>query len=805
MDKTVERRNPDGDEPSAPESFKPRCYIPWQEMIIGADGNVSPCSYYQGFGNALPHMGNANDQSISEIWNGPGYQRLREFMASDEGKNGCPNCLAIKQNLMGTPRLPLPHLMEEHKTCEAIRNAELMLDEVREKKTILRAKPTLISYTPSQKCNFRCTFCYQDYDHNLQLSRMKQIDEEILGLLPYLVQIIAGGGEPLILPIWRKFIHRYDQSVNPVLSFATTTNGSMLDEKMVEKLATFPSVVINFSIDATHKDLFEKLRENSNFSRVYDNLLRCLRRRGEATNSNFFVSGCMTVMKSNLAELTRMFKFMMSHKLTIGFSPLNVFPVDESLVCFNNPHAQLREMKAAFDEIELFFDEELYSNPEYDPFRSQALTGIQNLQRAVVVIKEMIPWHLSEIPHYPISARVPAGIAPDPNGKEPQVVSFFPVVDGVRQSVAYYAQLTEESFSVWLPEGVFDVGVHPRNVGAMPHPNWTVRIVKPARVSDQVFQEVAVRVALPLLLIAPYREQYGDLVATFFVSSGGVPVRCEHYSELRGAEIMANVQPGEYIVSVSDKNVAPSRMEAMPDLRDLRVYVKSDGDYYTSFGRSPDMVEVVRSASVCGDQRVSMFLMRSTIEDLPRVLRVAVELKIELSLSPICQIPVDEGLTTFNDVIWDLERWRLVLDECRSCLQALSISEQLRSAMCGSVSRLENLIPWHLSSSQTFAVEISVSKSLIRSFAELYHTDELVVVFFLENGPKPQYFATLREGRFSVHLPQGYYSFGICARLARPQPQVGWNFHVSESGSWSCSDVLQSYFSARAHTLTDSA
>jgi radical SAM protein with 4Fe4S-binding SPASM domain len=69
---------------SAPEREKPRagavCTFPWYAMVICADGTVTPCpqDYF-----AAIKLGNAREASLTEIWNGPAYQALRNNQATD--------------------------------------------------------------------------------------------------------------------------------------------------------------------------------------------------------------------------------------------------------------------------------------------------------------------------------------------------------------------------------------------------------------------------------------------------------------------------------------------------------------------------------------------------------------------------------------------------------------------------------------------------------------------------------------------------------------------------------------------------
>ena len=46
-----------------------RCHIPWQEMNIDADGNVTPCCNWRSHNmTENPYCGNINTETIEEIW-----------------------------------------------------------------------------------------------------------------------------------------------------------------------------------------------------------------------------------------------------------------------------------------------------------------------------------------------------------------------------------------------------------------------------------------------------------------------------------------------------------------------------------------------------------------------------------------------------------------------------------------------------------------------------------------------------------------------------------------------------------------
>ncbi len=456
------------------EIQKPRkvaCYIPWQNMIIGAFGNVSPCSFYQGFGNDYPHIGNVNEQTIEEIWNGPGYQNLRSFMLSEEGKNGCKDCLAIKQGVCGSPITPPSAFLEENPAVndsKAMKNLRQALQDVDDGKTVTAALPASISYTNSHACNFRCTMCYQDDSRALRLDRVKEVDQEVLTLMDTLLQVIAGGGEPFMMPIWKRFLKEYQRERNPVLTFATTTNGSYLDAEALELVKKFPNVILNFSLDATHKQLFEAIRLRSNWDVVHQNLQDCLAHRGPTHNPRFYVSACMTVMRSNFAEIPAFLRMMSRHRMPIGFSPLNVFPVDEAITMFNDAHKDLQHFRSVLEEARhLLATDPVLQEPSFQAFRTH-MDAIENI----------VPFGLLDIPHREVIGTLPpvkkAAINPLEVDGIPWRVAIFGEAGGATK---YWAPVERDgTFIVRLPVGTFLASLTRRNVEPNPEADMQLTV-----------------------------------------------------------------------------------------------------------------------------------------------------------------------------------------------------------------------------------------------------------------------------------------------------------------------------------------
>ena len=70
------------------------CRRPWTLMYFTAHGRAIPCCIapfsmrgYDGF-----TLGDAGQQTLREIWNGPGYQAFRSALLSDQPSPACAGC-----------------------------------------------------------------------------------------------------------------------------------------------------------------------------------------------------------------------------------------------------------------------------------------------------------------------------------------------------------------------------------------------------------------------------------------------------------------------------------------------------------------------------------------------------------------------------------------------------------------------------------------------------------------------------------------------------------------------------------------
>jgi radical SAM protein with 4Fe4S-binding SPASM domain len=462
----------------------PRCHIPWQQMVIDSTGAAVPCCYWGAYDNNNPPVGNINEQSIDEIWNGPGYQKLRTGMAKGDLKAaGCGNCYAVKQG-MG---LAFEHdpACDQEPAGEASKykcNMDTLRQEIAVGATVMAAKPTIVSFTPSHRCNIRCTHCYQESTRTEEIGRARAQDE-VVALAPYLVRLVAGGGEPFLLPIWNKFLNEFDLKDNPYLDFATSTNATIVSDKIIDGLKRFKKLTINVSLDGTGA-AYDRVRVGAKFDRVVENIrtLRQVVGGAESTESALGVSMC--VMKSNILDLPNFVRFCSAEGLAFGLSPVTTLPPDESLRCFNNRAEETKGWAESIDEAERLIQEHYL--PAMVARRNESVVqqverdfwkqNIQLLREAANIdgITEQLFRVTAEIPEF-----LAAAYRPIPPSE--QVIFVFRASEPA--SAPYWAPLINGKISVSLPAGEYALSLGTKWA---PGGYWDILRLRVDTNSDQV-------------------------------------------------------------------------------------------------------------------------------------------------------------------------------------------------------------------------------------------------------------------------------------------------------------------------------
>ena len=173
--------------------------------------------------------------------------------------------------------------------------------------------PPNIQIEPTSICNFRCVMCYQadksfsgkSHGHmgHMDFELYKKIIDEIEGNIEAVT--LASRGEPTLNP---KIIEMVQYSKNKFLGFKINTNASMLNENLINNLLDANFAEIVFSVDATDKDTYEKIRINGKYEKIMSNLeLFSKIKKNNFPNSNTItkISGVKIKEAQNVEEMKK--------------------------------------------------------------------------------------------------------------------------------------------------------------------------------------------------------------------------------------------------------------------------------------------------------------------------------------------------------------------------------------------------------------------------------------------------------------------------------------------------------------------
>ena len=192
---------------------------------------------------------------------------------------------------------------------------KLIIDQFNENNIKTSISPEIINLIilPTEKCNFRCIYCYENFD----IGKMK--DETIQGIKKFLyskfynleyIHISWFGGEPLLAQEVISDISRFILENQPKYNFkytsAITTNGYLLEKSVFLDLLKFKINDYQISLDGT-EEIHNQTRVLSNgdgtFSKIWNNLLDM-----RSVPDDFQVTFRIHLTKNNSANILKLIK-----------------------------------------------------------------------------------------------------------------------------------------------------------------------------------------------------------------------------------------------------------------------------------------------------------------------------------------------------------------------------------------------------------------------------------------------------------------------------------------------------------------
>lgn len=287
------------------------CILPWIHVHSFPTGEAYPCCNTE----MSEKIGNTNNQSLAEIWNGDQMREVRRKMLSDEQVKGCNRCYEQEDAGFFSMRLSSNKHFGHH-----MHLTDLTYDDG----TLPNMKLIYWDIRFSNLCNLRCRSCGHIFSSNWYDDQVKLIDadgnsgerwkqkykriyfagrsetdmwEQLSNQIDNLEQVYFAGGEPLIMEEHYRLLNELLRRGRTDVRLIYNTNFTELNYKKTNVLnlwKEFKSVSIGASLDAMGARA-EYIRKNCNWDQIEKNRQEMLQ---ICPKVDFYVSPTVSIMNA---------------------------------------------------------------------------------------------------------------------------------------------------------------------------------------------------------------------------------------------------------------------------------------------------------------------------------------------------------------------------------------------------------------------------------------------------------------------------------------------------------------------------
>ena len=252
--------------------------MPWIHMHLWPAGYTYPCCMSD---PAMP-VGNTQEQSLQEIWNGPEMRQLRLNMLQDKKSPECRRCYELEENGMWTLR---------NSSNENFKHHQSKVEETSDDGSAGDVNMAYMDIRFSNLCNLKCRSCGPQFssswfeDHKATHGdpghpKILQVRDDMLSFMDELDPLLASvervywaGGEPLITKEHYDILDKWIAMGKRDVKMDYTTNFTQMYYKRktaFEYWNSFEHVRVAASLDANHAR-GEYLRKNMVWPQVVQN------------------------------------------------------------------------------------------------------------------------------------------------------------------------------------------------------------------------------------------------------------------------------------------------------------------------------------------------------------------------------------------------------------------------------------------------------------------------------------------------------------------------------------------------------
>ena len=318
------------------------CKHPWTHFEVNnPNGNVTMCC------NNNTVLGNVNENTIDEIWNGDDFQANRKRMRDEGAHVMCPHTCPV---LLGGKKYEnLDWLEELSEDGEQRQNAEMNDQEFDEGKIALQSEPRWFRFTYSYACNLDCYHCYQREDAKMRI----KLPDSFMKALPVYASkaqvVMPFGGEPFYFKPVLTFLENHNANLETRFHFIT--NATLLTDTVYATVDRLPITCMAASLDAATPESFDILRvrgKNANWQTVIENLerLKIMKAR-----KDFIFTLSMTLNSVNCSEIEQFVDLALSYDaeplILLVSNPYQDLDFQKEFLVFSS--SQFDEMFAAIE------------------------------------------------------------------------------------------------------------------------------------------------------------------------------------------------------------------------------------------------------------------------------------------------------------------------------------------------------------------------------------------------------------------------------------------------------------------------
>lgn len=271
------------------KTTKHYCPLLWNHLHINTMGDVQPCCMAP-FNTSL---GNINEKSLDEIWNGRAMRKARRRMLKDMPLSTCQGCYEKEKSSDWSLRKA--SILKYHDSVKPL------LETTADDGASFDSKPVYWDIRFSNICNMRCRMCghfssskwfndarrlsreydnhrYQNGDRAIihavkdSTSLLDRLDE----FLPHVQELYFAGGEPMLMEEHYRILTRLDELGLHNTFIRYNTNFLQLyykDKDIVELWKKFNNVFCSISVD-TYGARAEILRHDTIWKTIEENIQR---------------------------------------------------------------------------------------------------------------------------------------------------------------------------------------------------------------------------------------------------------------------------------------------------------------------------------------------------------------------------------------------------------------------------------------------------------------------------------------------------------------------------------------------------